>query len=395
MAERIYVMMTNKSIEPLEETAFGKEATLQTLIAEHPELLDGEQMRPGDPRRWLLISREKGISAAPGEGARWAGDDRNAQRAQDCPHITGESITGYFLELLAERARSEGDDAISTLAREAARGELINTTEAADMLGVIMIAGNETTANLIGNGLWALMRHPDEMERLREEPERARDAITEVLRYDSPVQTDFRIAKCEAVIGGKTIRTGEGVILLTGSANRDEAAFSEPDRLDIERKGPKHAAFGQRFTPSEAAAARPAVVLAPVTARADEHLAPASGTEKQSGIVHCSSRRGGLDDPRSPGNTALGAVRKCGSGRSLGRDRQVSAVRGCVSLLADSDLTPTHQRCHRRYARRACPLAGSIGSGGKQRHVPGGRGGTIQRWFASTGTVSSRGLFAK
>ena len=87
-------------------------------------------------------------------------------------HITGESITGYFLELLAERARSEGDDAISTLAREAARAELINTTEAADMLGVIMIAGNETTANLIGNGLWALMRHPDEMERLREEPER-------------------------------------------------------------------------------------------------------------------------------------------------------------------------------------------------------------------------------
>ena len=86
----------------------------------------------------------------------------------------------------------------------------------------------------------------------------------------------------------------------------------------------------QRFTPSEAAAARPAVVLAPVTARADEHLAPASGTQKQSGIVHRSSRRGGLDDPRLPGNTASG-----------------------------------------------------------------GRGGAIQRWFASTGTVSSRGLFAK
>ena len=145
-------------------------------------------------------------------------------------HITGESITGYFRELLAERARSEGDDAISTLAREAARAELINTAEAADMLGVIMIAGNETTANLIGNGLWALMRHPD--------------AISEVLRYDSPVQTDFRIAKREAVIGGKILRAGEGVILLTGSANRDEAAFSEPDRLDIARKGPKHAAFG-------------------------------------------------------------------------------------------------------------------------------------------------------
>ena len=150
----------------------------------------------------------------------------------------------------------------------------------------------------------------------------------------------------------------------------------------------------QRFTPSEAAAACPAVLLASVAARADEHLAPASGTQKQSGIVHCSPRRGGLDDPRLPGNTAFGAVRKCGSGRSLGRDPQVSAVRGCVGLLADSDLTPTHERRHRRYARRARPLAGSIGSGGKPRHVSSGRGGPIQRWFASTGTVSSRGLFA-
>ena len=70
----------------------------------------------------------------------------------------------------------------------------------------------------------------------------------------------------------------------------------------------------QRFTPSGAAATCPAVLLAPVAARADEHLAPASGTQKQSGIVHCTPRRGGLDDPRLPGNTALGAVRKCGSG---------------------------------------------------------------------------------
>ena len=68
-----------------------------------------------------------------------------------------------------------------------------------------------------------------------------------------------------------------------------------------------------------------------------------------------------------------------GSGRSLGRDRQVSAVRGCVGLLPDSDLTPTHERRHRRYARHARPLAGT---GGKPRHVPGGRGGPIQRWFA-------------
>ena len=74
MAERIYVTTTDGKIEPLEETAFAVEAELQTLIAEHLELLDGEQMRPGDPRRWLLISREIGIAEAVGEGARWALD---------------------------------------------------------------------------------------------------------------------------------------------------------------------------------------------------------------------------------------------------------------------------------------------------------------------------------
>ena len=74
MAERIYLTTAGGTIEPLEEKAFALEDELQTLIAEHPELLDGEQMRPGDPRRWLLISREKGIAQAAGEGARWALD---------------------------------------------------------------------------------------------------------------------------------------------------------------------------------------------------------------------------------------------------------------------------------------------------------------------------------
>ena len=132
-----------------------------------------------------------------------------------------------------------------------------------------------------------------------------------------------------------------------------------------------------RFTPSETAATRPAVLLAPITARADQHLAPAPGTEKQSSIVHRSPRRGGLDDPHSPGNTALGAVRKCGLGRSLGHDRQVSGVRGCVGLLADCDLTPTHERRHHGGVRRRRPLTGNLGSGGQPRHAPSGGAGTI------------------
>ena len=133
----------------------------------------------------------------------------------------------------------------------------------------------------------------------------------------------------------------------------------------------------QRFTPSGVTATCSAVALTAITARADEHLAPAPGTQIQSGIVHRSPRRGGLDDPRSPGNTALGAVRKCGSGRSLGHDRQVSGVRGCVGLLADSDLTPTHERRHRQCTRRRRPPISNIRSGGEPRRAPGGRAGTI------------------
>ena len=144
----------------------------------------------------------------------------------------------------------------------------------------------------------------------------------------------------------------------------------------------------QRFAPGEVAATRRAVLLAPVTARADEHLAPAPGTQKQPGIVHRSPWRGGLDDPRSPGNTALGAVRMCGSGRSLGHDRQVNEVRGCAGLPGPCDLTPTPQRRHRTGARRRHLRIGHIGSGGK--HVLGGVAGTIQCVLGRPSQITSR-----
>lgn len=158
-------------------------------------------------------------------------------------HIAGSEIRRYFTGLLRQRTRSSGDDAVSTLARLAAAGEGISMVEASDMLSVLMIAGNETTTHLIGNGMLALVRNPEQMQRLREEPERVRDAINEMLRFDSPVQTDFRIAKTDIAVRGQTIRTGDGVILLTGSANRDGAAFENPDTFDITRTGPRHASF--------------------------------------------------------------------------------------------------------------------------------------------------------
>ena len=159
-------------------------------------------------------------------------------------HLAGAEIQRYFERLLQDRMQSTEPDAISVLARHAAEGERISATEACDMLMVLMIAGNETTTNLIGNGMLALLRHPEQMQLLRDEPSRIRDAINEMLRYDSPVQTDFRIARADMALRGRKIRTGDGVILLTGSANRDESAFENADTLDITRKGPRHLSFG-------------------------------------------------------------------------------------------------------------------------------------------------------
>ena len=121
------------------------------------------------------------------------------------------------------------------------------------MLGVSKIAGNETTATLIGNGLRALMRHPENRWSCCAECPDARDAINRgsALRQPS-AETDFRIAKSAAVVGGRTIRSGEGVILLTESANSDEAVFSEPDWLDITRKGPSTRRSGMEYSSASA-----------------------------------------------------------------------------------------------------------------------------------------------
>ena len=159
-------------------------------------------------------------------------------------HLAGAEIQRYFAGLLRDRMHSAEPDAISVLARHAAEGDRISAVEACDMLMVLMIAGNETTTNLIGNGMLALLRHPEQMRLLRDEPKRIRDAINEMLRFDSPVQTDFRIARAEIALRGRKIRTGDGVILLTGSANRDETAFENADSFDITRKGPRHLSFG-------------------------------------------------------------------------------------------------------------------------------------------------------
>jgi cytochrome P450 len=150
----------------------------------------------------------------------------------------------YMRGIVTERREAPGEDLISGLIeaqeeRDAlSEGELISTSL------LLLIAGHETTTNLIGNGLLALLRNPDQLERLRREPGLLENAIEELLRFDSPVQATVRIATEDVAIGGAVIPKDAVAVVLLGAANRDPAEFPEPDRLDLARANVRHLSFG-------------------------------------------------------------------------------------------------------------------------------------------------------
>jgi len=123
-------------------------------------------------------------------------------------------------------------------------GDMLTEQELFAMCVLLLVAGHETTTNLIGNAVLALLRHPGERRRLQADPTLMRNAVEEFLRYDSIVQATARVATEDLEVGGKTIRPGEFIILVFGAANRDPAEFPDPDRLDVRRQDIHHVAFG-------------------------------------------------------------------------------------------------------------------------------------------------------
>jgi pimeloyl-[acyl-carrier protein] synthase len=123
-------------------------------------------------------------------------------------------------------------------------GDRLSQRELLGTCLLLYVAGHDTTVNLIGNGLLALLRHPTEWRRLREEPGLLPGAIEELLRYDGPVQRTGRMAARDTEIGGVPIPEGSLVLGLLGAANRDPAQFKEPNRLDLTRGELRHLAFG-------------------------------------------------------------------------------------------------------------------------------------------------------
>ena len=156
-----------------------------------------------------------------------------------------EELFAYFGTIVEARRREPRDDLVSALLAAEEEGDKLTREELLSTMLLILVAGNETTRNLIGNGMLALLRHPDQLQRLRDEPGRLEPAVDELLRYDSPVQLDGRVVREDLEIGGKHLRAGQKVIALLGAANRDPAAFANPDGLDIGRKEKSHLSFGR------------------------------------------------------------------------------------------------------------------------------------------------------
>ena len=157
---------------------------------------------------------------------------------------TGE-LFAYFETIVEARRREPRDDLVSALLAAEEEGDRLSREELLSTMLLILVAGNETTRNLIGNGMLALLRHPDQLRRLRGEPDLLEPAVDELLRYDSPVQLDGRVVRENLELGGKRLRAGQKAIALLGAANRDPDAFENPDRLDIGRKGKSHLSFGR------------------------------------------------------------------------------------------------------------------------------------------------------
>lgn len=151
----------------------------------------------------------------------------------------------YFRGLIARRRRASRDDLLQGLIEARERGDSLSEEELLGNCVLILAAGHETTTHLIGNGLLALLRHPDQLRRLRAVPSLAPSGVTELLRYDPPVQMTARVVAAEVEIGGEVLRPEERVTLCLAAGNRDPDSFPDPDRLDIERTGRRHLAFGQ------------------------------------------------------------------------------------------------------------------------------------------------------
>jgi cytochrome P450 len=169
--------------------------------------------------------------------------DADTLRAIDA---AGDNMHGLIVEAIAGKRRTPADDLLSALIAAEENGDVLSDDELAEQVMLLYVAGHETTVNLIGNGVLALLRHPDQLAALRADPGLAANAVDELLRYDSPVQMTRRVTLAETTVRDRVIEPGAFVVLGLASANRDPAHFGpDAERLDLARSAAgEHLSFG-------------------------------------------------------------------------------------------------------------------------------------------------------
>ncbi len=160
-----------------------------------------------------------------------------SEEDQLAANVASQQQAEYFADLIKRRAAEPGDDLLSALIEVRDGSDQLSEVELIATAILLFAAGFETTTNLIGNGLVTLLRNPDQLRLLREDRGRIPTAVEEILRYESPVQLDLRVAFEDVTLDGNTIKTGDAVVTLLGAANRDPSHYERPEEFDVTRGG--------------------------------------------------------------------------------------------------------------------------------------------------------------
>jgi cytochrome P450 len=214
-----------------EEVDLVSEYTVPLPVRVIAELLGVEPDRQNDFKRWS----DEMISASTGSAS---------GKSPESLVNSFREFNAYFIETMERRRKDPKDDLISALVAAEEGEASLTPAEGLMFTRLLLVAGNETTTNLLGNGILALMRHPEQMERVRSNPELIPGLVEEILRFDSPVQMLFRQATDDVELAETKIPKGAIVLPVFASANRDESQFANADRFDVTRKAQGHVAFG-------------------------------------------------------------------------------------------------------------------------------------------------------
>jgi cytochrome P450 len=227
--------IVDRMLKPLQH---GSEVELMSHFANPmPVCIISELLGVPQAMYAAFVDASRAIAAFRGNPNRTVEEARAAQDALI-------ELTEFFRKTVAERRRNKGNDLISLLIDIEEEGEVLTEEELYAQCIALLFAGHETTRNLIGNGMYTLLKNPQQTAELRQNPELIRSAVEELLRFESPVQFTARVLKEDIEICGQFIRKGWTVQCMLGAANRDPKQFKEPDQLDLKRLNNQHLAFG-------------------------------------------------------------------------------------------------------------------------------------------------------